>query len=243
MGGSGFLVAQRTTDGCHTILEPVWVLGKAGSLAQPNPHPGLLDEIVMSPDGHRLAAVERTCDSPGFVDVLVIDLTTGAQHRWTRPDTTMNAVNGLTWSADSTRLAYTSGLNTGGGLGGGYTELDATGAGGTLSAVMPGTGQVQIGDSRCDVDRGLWLGTTGQFAVFAHCPNSDALYLARVPFGASVPRGQVIASLPGESGTLFPDASVTDDARHLLVTTDSATYRIDDGKVFRLDGHWRSPSW
>jgi hypothetical protein len=64
-----------------------------------------------------------------------------------------------------------------------------------------------------------------------------------MPFGASVPHGQVIASLPGERGTLFPDASVTADGQHVLLTTNDATYRIDDGKVFRLEGRWRSPSW
>lgn len=240
--GHGFLVAQRTADGCHTRLEPILTETNSASTLLLAPRPGLLDEIMVSPDGRRLAAVERSCGSPGSVDVLVIDLATGAQGRW-RPPAGVNAVDGLTWSADSRRLAYTSGLNTGGGLGGGYTELDAANPGGSLSAVLHGTGQVEIGNRRCEVDRGLWLGTTGQFAVFAYCPGDDDLYLAEVPFGVPEPRGQVIASLPGERATTFPDASVTDDGRHLLLTTDRATYRIDDGKIFRLDGHWRSPSW
>jgi hypothetical protein len=242
--GHGWLVAQKTDDGCHSalgLLEESRFPNKQSDLLIA-PAPELLDEIVASPDGRRLAAVERSCAS-GSVDLLVIDLVTGTQRRWTLPDATMNAVNGLTWSSDSSRLAYTAGVNTGGGLGGGYAELDVRTAGGSLSAVLPGTGQVEIGDSRCQVDRGLWLGTTGHFAVFAYCPNSDALFLAQVPFGSAAPHGEVIASLPGEGATMFPDASVTDDGQHLLLTTDNATYRIDDRKVFRLDGHWRSPSW
>jgi hypothetical protein len=240
--GHGWLVAQKAADGCHSELVPATVDGRASVLLV-SPRPALIDEIMVSPDGRRLAAVERTCASPGTVDVLVIDLLTGRQHRWVSPGPGITAVNGLTWSADGTRLAYTSGVNTGAGVGGGYTELDATTAGGTLSGVLPGTGQVEIDGKRCQVDRGLWLGTTGRFAVFAYCPGSDDLFLAQVPFGATAPRGQVIASLPGESGTLFPDASVTNDGRHVLLTTGDATYRIDDGKVFRLDGPWRSPSW
>jgi hypothetical protein len=53
----------------------------------------------------------------------------------------------------------------------------------------------------------------------------------------------VIATLPGSALTLGLDAAVTGDGRHLLVTTDVATYRIDDSKVTRLADTRPSPAW
>jgi hypothetical protein len=53
----------------------------------------------------------------------------------------------------------------------------------------------------------------------------------------------VLATLPGSSLTLGLDAVATADGRHLLVTTDVATYRIDGSHVTRLAELRPSPAW
>jgi DNA-directed RNA polymerase specialized sigma24 family protein len=236
----GRWLVARIGDRCGSTLSVVRENGIEVTL--PTGTLALLSDIQVSPDGRLVAGVSHGCLDRVLLGVDVIDLSSGQVRRWA-PAALMTAVSGLSWAPDSRQLAYTAGIDTGGGVGGGYAVLDGGGAPGRLSPPAPGTGAMRLGPERCAVDRGVWLGDSGRFAVFAYCTDSDSLYLAQVPFLSADPVGRSLAALPLERATLEVDASATEDGDHLLVTTDTATYRIDGGAVTRLQGQQASPAW
>ena len=236
----GWLVS-RTQPGCASALVTVHPDGTTtGSGAT---YSDLLSGIEVSPDGRYVAAVVSDCSAAGVLEVDVIDLRTWrVQDAWAPPPGT-TSITGLSWAPDSRRLSYTLGTGVGGG-GSGYALLDTRQTKAQLARTSPLAREIDVDGRGCQVVRSLWLGGTGRFAVFASCLDRNELLLVSVPpQPAAVQRGRVLATLPGSALTLGIDAAVTDDGRHLLVTTDVATYRVDGSRVTRLVDARPSPAW
>jgi dipeptidyl aminopeptidase/acylaminoacyl peptidase len=207
------------------------------------PLDGQLTNLAASPDGRYAAAVASLCRRELLLRLELIDLHTGrVLKEWgTPPGST--SVSGLSWAPDGRRLAYTLGTGLGG-RGSGFGILDTRESGGQLDPMQPSTRSVVLGGRSCQVVRSLWLGRTGRFAVFAACVDGNQLILLQVrPQLAVVQQGKVLATLPDSALTLGLDAAATDDGRHLLITTDVATYRVDGSRVTRLVDARPSASW
>jgi Tol biopolymer transport system component len=202
-----------------------------------------LTGLAVSPDGRRAAGVAVRCPNTRVLGLDVVDLRTGRiTGVWELP-TGNTAISGLSWAPDSRRLAYTLGRGVGG-QGSGYALLDTSKPGGQLEQVSAATREFAQGGRTCPVLRSVWLGRTGRFAVFAACVDRNELLLVQQrPDPHAAQEGRVLATLPNSALTLELDAVVTDDGRHLLVTTDVATYRIDGSHVTRLADARPSPAW
>ena len=238
--GGGWLVSRSDTA-CRSILTTVRLNGSTQQVGEPLD--GQLANLAVSPDGRYAAAAASLCSSVRLIRLDVIDLRKGALIGEWVPPPGATSISGLSWAPDSRRLAYTLGTGVGGG-GSGYTLLDTRSSGIGLAPTDPLARDIAIDGRSCQVVRSLWLGRTGRFAVFASCLDRNELLLIQVPpQPPAVQRGTVIATLPGSALTLGLDAAVTGDGRHLLVTTDVATYRIDDSKVTRLADTRPSPAW
>lgn len=236
----GWLVSRRA-PGCRSILTTVQPDGSTQQLGEPLAVQ--LAGLVVSPDGRSAAGVALHCPGTQARGIDLIDLRTGRIVGERVPPSGTTTVSGLSWAPDSRRVAYTLGSGVGG-RGAGYALLDTRRSGERLPPTAPAAKQVDVDGRTCQVVRSLWLGRTGRFAVFAGCLDRNELLLVQVPpQPAAVQRGTVLATLPGSSLTLGLDAVATADGRHLLVTTDVATYRIDGSHVTRLAELRPSPAW
>lgn len=236
----GWLVS-RLDSGCRSILMAIDSDGSARQIG--GPLDGQLADLAVSSDGRYGAGVSSLCGSTPLVRLDVVDLRTGRLVGEWNPPTGTTSISGLSWAPDNRRLAYTLGSGVGG-RGSGYALLDTRASGGRLAATDPSARQVDLPGRTCPVVRSLWLGRTGRFAVFAACLDGNELLVVRLPADPrKVQREDVIATLPGSALTLGLDAAATGDGRHLLVTTDVATYRIDGSRVTRLADLRPSPAW
>jgi hypothetical protein len=236
----GWLVS-RLESGCRSTLTTIDPKGSSRQVG--GPLDGQLANLAVSPDGRYGAGVASLCRSTPVVMLDVVDLRTGRVVGEWQPPAGTTTISGLSWAPDNRRLAYTLGSGVGG-RGSGYDLLDTRAAGRRLDATEPSARDVRISGRTCQVVRSVWLGRTGQFAVFAGCLDRNELVLVRLPADPrALQHGDVLATLPGSALTLGLDAAVTDDGRHLLVTTDVATYRIDGSHVKRLADTRSSPAW
>jgi Tol biopolymer transport system component len=236
----GWLVARMGT-GCSSTLTVIRPDGSAARVGQPQL--ALLSDLEVSPDGRYVAGVTSLCLNPRVLGIDVIDVRTGRLLSAWRPPQRTTSITGLSWAPDSRRLAYTLGSGVGG-RGSGYGLLDTRGSGGRLAPTDPSAREVVLDGQPCQVVRSIWLGRTGRFAVFAGCLAGNRLVLVDVaPEPGSAPHGAVLATVPDSALTLGLDAAATDDGRHLLVTTDVATYRIDGSRVTRLVDTRSAPAW
>ena len=238
---AGGWLASRIQSGCGSTLATVRPDGTSTPLG--GTLPDLLSDIQVGPGGRYVAGVASLCLHTRVLGIDLVDLRSGRVVRTWQPPAGTTTISGLSWAPDGRRLAYTLGSGVAG-RGSGYALLDTRRPGGPLEDARRAARRVLVGGRGCAVVRSLWLGGTGRFAVFATCPGSADLLLVRVPPGpAAVPRGDVLASLPGSAGTLALDAATTSDGRHVLVTTDVATFRIDGSSVTRLVDARPSPAW
>jgi hypothetical protein len=238
--GGGWLVSRQAPQ-CGSILMTVHPDGSVGRLSPP-----IVDELsglAVSPDGRRAAGIAVRCPNTRVLGIDVVDLRTGrVTGVWELP-TGSTSISGLSWAPDSRRLAYTLGRGVGG-QGSGYALLDTSKPGEQLEQVPAPTREVERDGRSCPVLRSVWLGRSGRFAVFAACVDRNELLLVQQrPDPNSALQGTVLATLPDSALTLGLDAVATDDGRHLLVTTDVATYRIDGSHVSRLADARPSPAW
>jgi len=238
--GGGWLVS-RLDSGCRSTLTMV---GSDGTSRQVRaPLVGQLSKLAVSPDGRYAAGVVSLCSGSPVPWLDVVELRTRRIVSQWFPPTGATGISGLSWAPDSRRLAYTLGTGVGG-HGSGYEVLDTSTSPGVLAPTKPSARQIDVDGRSCQVVRSLWLGRTGRFAVFAACLDRNELLVVQVPpEPAAVQHGTVLATLPGSALTLGLDATATDNGRHLLVTTDVATFRIDGSKVTRLIDTRPAPAW
>lgn len=184
------------------------------------------DSLAVSPDGHLLALAIHACNRPSATtdDLVVLDLQTHQQRRWTGyPDVSL--LSGLQWGPDNRTLAYVVTPCCGGGSEG-PRLLDTSAAGTSYVAHAPLSVDETVGS-------GIVFWFRGQLAVVM---GSEIHAL-----GATGAVGPVLArGLPTDVEDVHPDRT----GEHLLVTSrDGSLSRWDAGVLTLLAGHWTDAGW
>jgi hypothetical protein len=244
----GWLVARYIGDRQRPDLVEIQPGGSTRALPITPLDGPVSEEMAVTADGTRVGVV--TFPPSGALGsytttIEVINLSSGARQSW--PLDVGKSPTGLSWSPDGRYLTFTTmSYGMGGPTAGGYQDIDTSQPPKSMSGAA-GPDTFTLNGQLCRVDHGFWLGNTGRFAVLGECGQSVNAVLAVVPYSpapaTAVPAAtQLLASLPGGVEGSGGRLCSTPDGRHLFI---DATYdwRVDDGKVTRVNQSFDSATW
>lgn len=183
--------------------------------------------IAVSPDGHKLALAVEPCVGRSDVDdLVVVDLQTDLQSRWTGYSSD-SLLTGLQWAPDNRTLAYN--VKHCCGVMPEQPRLLDTGTYGT-SYLTP--------TPLRGANMAFWY--RGQLAAVVDSETTPNQADIRALSTNGILGGVLARGLPGDVVGVRPDRTGV----HLLLTTKSGKLlRWDDGVVTPLQGHWTDAGW
>lgn len=252
--GGGWVLAERAGAN-QTTLEAI---GVPNAFVLKRSLVGLATAIDVSPDARKVAIVLTDGANGNRQYLQTIDPYAGLSTSVDVPTTGIR-ISGVSWAENSTRMYVSI-----------EDRRPAIPAGGVIpfepslrpSTNSPVPGNLDLSDVQehltrnrgCDVVRGFALGLSGDSAVLGQCSDSPGrlTILTTLAQGSGTQPGVVVPPRPGPT---FPPLaaeikaaeitgiSVSSDGAHILLSTETATWRIEGRQVRRLAGRYLSPSW
>ncbi|HWB65599.1 MAG TPA: hypothetical protein VG708_02055 [Mycobacteriales bacterium] len=209
----------QTNDSDRQVIESGWRTTIAGRPVR--------TKMAVSPDGAKLALAvwPRARSRPlalrcaGAEQLDVVSVPNGRVRSWHSAPGAI-ALTALQWAPDGRRLAYGTSPTLQGPAGAGYV----------LDTAAPGHSYAR------PTDRVHGLPTAVFTPLFWRHGQLATIDVRQIDEGLPV---IVVHGLPGEVDSVSSDPT----GDHLLLTSNGATYRWDNGVLSRVRGHWMQPGW